>query len=41
MIPLRKKKKKFNGLDGVSDIQVRLQIVASLKIKITRTKKNS
>ena len=39
MLPLRKEKKKCNSLDDASDIQVPVQIiVASLKIKITRTK---
>ena len=39
MLPLRKEKKKCNPLDDASDIQVPVQIiVASLKIKITRTK---
>ena len=36
-----KKMNKFNRLDDALDIQVQVQIiVASLKIKIARTKKN-
>ena len=40
MLPLQKKKKRFNRLDDALDVQVQVQItVASLKIKLTRTKK--
>ena len=38
--PITDKKKKINGLDDASDIQVQIQkISASLKIKLARTKK--
>ena len=40
MLPLRTKKERVNRLGDALDIQVQVQIiVASLKIKLTRTKK--